>query len=519
MKKIFLILIAVMLFFSSASLAEDLSALTDREVLALYQGVQAEMERRGLSAKQGTEFEAADVRDRVTAFFSFWSSNDLNNMLEICNSGWKSACENPLTELFTILRNRTPLDLEIRSASPIAGESVDGLQYYLVTVTTLMDRNDGRDPVRYLFRFLMRKEEDGLWYLDPTSFNNSEDAEEAFTAEATEGENDAGMAETVLYYQPDGGEYYHLDQNCRRVNPALLPLQGSFLYSELNSEPYRNLKRCEICGAPLAPETDPFHFETFGDVLNASSREFLLCSEYRTALIEQDGRYFRAVAYLDEHAKELHAAYVDTFDPENDTFPTAEWQELDEYTQSLPVQYTEELFVVPLSQAELDAMAGHTLEEVMSEPWELKMRGYPEDAEAGKDVVFPMVKGFCNYELVISEPYEVYAERRAADRYEPVTIMSLRNYLDLTVKCVRYAGHSSNLLDLRYQPDGTFHPDSEPFPDDYDYDLMVEIADRLAEVWTNGEPDEETKEAMISEMTEEHPEAADMIRQIVESFH
>ena len=41
----------------------------------------------------------------------------------------------------------------------------------------------------------------------------------------------------------------------------------------------------------------------------------------------------------------------------------------------------------------------------------------------------------------------------------------------------------------------------------------------MAAVWVNGEPDPETKEAMIAELTEEHPEAADMIRQIVESFH
>ncbi len=44
-----------------------------------------------------------------------------------------------------------------------------------------------------------------------------------------------------LYYQPDGGEYYHLDQNCKRVHPKYLPLQDSFLYSELNDEAYRDL--------------------------------------------------------------------------------------------------------------------------------------------------------------------------------------------------------------------------------------------------------------------------------------
>ena len=48
---------------------------------------------------------------------------------------------------------------------------------------------------------------------------------------------------------------------------------------------------------------------------------------------------------------------------------------------------------------------------------------------------------------------------------------------------------------------------------------MTQIADRLAAAWEGGEPDAEAKETMIAILTEEHPEAADMIRQIVMSFH
>ena len=522
MKKLILILTAVTLLFSSAALAEDLSALTDGELLALYQNVEAEMGRRGLSSEQETEFEATTVRDRVVCFFSFWSANDLDDMLAICDSGWKAGLADPRTELFKILRNRTPLDLEIESAAPIAGESPDGLSYYYVTVTSRLDRNNGTAPKQYRIRLLVRKEEDGLWYIDPTGLNDCEDAEAEFPAEATAApESDASTdaAETVLYYQPSGGEYYHLDQNCKRVNPTFLPLQGSFLYSELNNEPYRSLKPCEICGAPLAPESDSIHFLTFGEILDTTGGGYTLCSEYAGALIEQDGRYFRAVSYLDEQAKELYAAYTRAWETESEKDVSKKGMALDAYIDTLPVQYTEELTVVPLSPTELDAMTGITLEQAMAEPWDLNMINYPEDAEAGKDVVFQMVKGFCNYELVINEPYAVYAERRAADHYDPVTDMSLQNYLDLTVRSVRYTGISHNALDLNYQADGTRTWDSEPLSDGYDYDLMVEITDQLAAVWVNGEPDPETKEAMIAELTEEHPEAADMIRQIVESFH
>ena len=58
---------------------------------------------------------------------------------------------------------------------------------------------------------------------------------------------------TVLYYHPEGGEYYHVDQNCRLVNEKYLPLQGSFTYAELGDEAYKDLKPCNVCGAPRRP--------------------------------------------------------------------------------------------------------------------------------------------------------------------------------------------------------------------------------------------------------------------------
>ena len=127
-----------------------------------------------------------------------------------------------------------------------------------------------------------------------------------------------------------------------------------------------------------------------------------------------------------------------------------------------------------------------------------------------------MVKGVCKYELVINEPFEVYQERRANDPYDPVTIMSLQNYEDLTVRYVRYSGISDNVLLLRYQSDGTRAAMDEPVFENYD--LMIEITDILAAAWENGEPDQATKEAMIEKLTAEHPEVAEMIRQIVESY-
>ena len=59
---------------------------------------------------------------------------------------------------------------------------------------------------------------------------------------------------TLLYYHPEGGQYYHADQNCRLVNEKYLPLSGILTFAELNNEEYKDLQPCSVCGAPARRE-------------------------------------------------------------------------------------------------------------------------------------------------------------------------------------------------------------------------------------------------------------------------
>ena len=54
----------------------------------------------------------------------------------------------------------------------------------------------------------------------------------------------------MLYYNKDGGSYYHADKNCSKVADKYLPLTGTFKYSELNDGKYKNLKPCDKCNPP-----------------------------------------------------------------------------------------------------------------------------------------------------------------------------------------------------------------------------------------------------------------------------
>ena len=242
MKKLIMALIAITILFSASAFANDLSDLTDLELYVLHQDVLDEIIRRGLPEEAELDIDLADLQKRVVLFFMYWNGNNPDKMLTLCDSSWKSGVEEPLSELFRILEGRTPLDATIESADTIAGEGPENLTYCLVTVTSHLDRNNGTVPEKCLIRLLVRKEDDGLWYINPTGIENCEKAEEDIP--------DESAADMVLYYHPSGGEYYHLDQYCKSVHSKYLPLRGTFLYSELSDKPYCDLKPCEVCGAP-----------------------------------------------------------------------------------------------------------------------------------------------------------------------------------------------------------------------------------------------------------------------------
>lgn len=187
------------------------------------------------------------VTERLETFFYYWSANRQDDMLTLCSPSWQSKVENPKTALFGLMANRTPKDYMVDG---ISGTDYDTSR--TVTVISSMDRNNGKDPVKYRLSVIMIKEAD-QWYVDPQSLQTYEAADTpdpSITNTPAPTETPSVTANTVLYYNPSGGEYYHLDQNCKKINERYLPLQGHFTYAELNKEPYSKLKPCAICGAP-----------------------------------------------------------------------------------------------------------------------------------------------------------------------------------------------------------------------------------------------------------------------------
>ncbi len=71
-----------------------------------------------------------------------------------------------------------------------------------------------------------------------------------------------------VYYNPDGGEKYHADQNCASVRSAYLPMT-EITYGQLRAYPFTDLRPCGSCKAPERPET----VESVNSVIDQAYRE------------------------------------------------------------------------------------------------------------------------------------------------------------------------------------------------------------------------------------------------------
>ena len=145
MKKIIALAMALALLFTAA-LAEDLSSLSDTELMEFYRRVGEEEEHRGLREKQ-------EILDCVNRFFSCWFAGDTEGMLNVCSSEWMSSAEDPGEELLGILGNRKPLNLTL---GEVSGEYGD--DFRIVSCRVIMDNNDGRGPGEAEFRIEVGKD-------------------------------------------------------------------------------------------------------------------------------------------------------------------------------------------------------------------------------------------------------------------------------------------------------------------------------------------------------------------------
>ncbi len=189
-------------------------------------------------------------------------------------------------------------------------------------------------------------------------------------------------------------------------------------------------------GLPAPSEPRPFGTADFRSAVDGAEGPVVLGSgmEYLSAVMEKGGSFFRVITLLDDRARELLIAAEKNAE---------EYGAFKEYAWSLPVGYIEEITAKPKTQAELDALAGKTVGEILKEGYSLYGHGGREDSPVEVSLSY----GMFTYEFEADTTFGEYLERAAAEDLE-----------SLKVKGGKLYGCSTLAADPDYLPNGTYDP-------------------------------------------------------------
>ena len=210
---------------------------------------------------------------KLEQFMAAWARKDYAGMVGNSAPNWVNQFETQRaaeTDIFHRSSIRTPVQYQVIDVS---GSDTD--QTRTITMQALMSRSDGQEPQLYQFQILMIRA-NNEWYVDPVSISSPQVVQQAQSqvdmgqqALAEENEQQQVAAnvttqvqvpqvnttpsDTLLYYNQDGGEYYHLDPNCTSIGAKYKPLKATFYFRDVSSETFKNLKTCPHCNAPKRP--------------------------------------------------------------------------------------------------------------------------------------------------------------------------------------------------------------------------------------------------------------------------
>ena len=191
-------------------------------------------------------------------------------------------------------------------------------------------------------------------------------------------------------------------------------------------------------------DTDLYQFTSFSEAVDRAGESVSVGGDidYLSAVMEKDGTFFRIVTLLDDHARELYMAAVYGENAGGDAI-----EAFNAYAWALPVSYTEEITAKPKEQAELDALAGKTVGEIVKEGYVFYGAGGGIDLPTFVDLSY----GLFNYTFEADASFEEYQEHEGRD-----------DLGSLMVKGGKLSGFSSLATNPDYLADGTYEPQVVP---------------------------------------------------------
>ena len=150
-----------------------------------------------------------------------------------------------------------------------------------------------------------------------------------------------------------------------------------------------------LCSVYGVMASEPSFYHTIREALNASEGYAAIneTDDYVILILEKDGKTLRVVTMMDESAKELYQTAMAEED-------SSAFEMVDAYAWNLPVSYTEEITAMPLEQAELDALAGRAIRDIMRE-WQC--RGFVTSSSGNDKTVISLDYGMYKYSFEVED--------------------------------------------------------------------------------------------------------------------
>lgn len=191
------------------------------------------------------------AKQQLETFIGYWMLTQYENCLYLCRPEWVNNQANAKVTLFNKLGDFKPISYTIEN---IEGSETDSSRTVKVLI---LGNNMQNQEVYYRYTVLMLKI-NNTWYVDPDSLNGiiitNEDLAKTgisvTTPKPTPSPKPTTDPNTTLYYNPDGGVYYHITKKCSSMNTTNQKKLQPFSYLQVNNDPYKNLSPCPKCGAP-----------------------------------------------------------------------------------------------------------------------------------------------------------------------------------------------------------------------------------------------------------------------------
>lgn len=185
-------------------------------------------------------------------FMEKWRKSIVADMIELTAPSWRAEQENPSQTLYWKFGQK-PLSEWSQVGEPTGTEASTAR-----TISVVADVNYYNSLRTYQYDAVLLLE-DGKWYVDPNSLSTgvlidkptpTPDPDATPTPAPTPTPEPTTNPKTKMYYNKNGGSFYHAEAECPDVGKKYLPM-ASFEFSKLSESPYNKLKPCDTCGAPI----------------------------------------------------------------------------------------------------------------------------------------------------------------------------------------------------------------------------------------------------------------------------